>query len=78
MRPVCWNIITQIAKKYARDTLITPDEGPRWTEASHFLIKSLELECHAHILRLFIYTYIYVDTHIGVYIYICIYTRAYS
>ena len=23
MRPVCWNIITQIVKKYARDTLIT-------------------------------------------------------
>ena len=22
MRPVCWNIITQIVKKYARDTLI--------------------------------------------------------
>ena len=22
MRPVCWNIITQIVKKYVRDTLI--------------------------------------------------------
>ena len=22
MRPVCWNMITQIVKKYARDTLI--------------------------------------------------------
>ena len=22
MRPVCWNIITQMVKKYARDTLI--------------------------------------------------------
>ena len=25
MRPVCWNIITQIVKKYARDTLISND-----------------------------------------------------
>ena len=22
MRPVCWNIVTQIVKKYVRDTLI--------------------------------------------------------
>ena len=22
MRPVCWNILTEIVKKYARDTLI--------------------------------------------------------
>ena len=62
MRPVCWNIITQIVKKYARDTLIptkdsTPDEGPRRTETSHLLIKSLELMCHAVI---FDYVYIYI------------------
>ena len=74
MRPVCWNIITQIVKEYVRDTLIptillkhthtflhtfmcSPVEGPRRTETSHVLIKSLELKCHVHIFLLFIYIY---------------------
>ena len=47
MRPVCWNIITQIVKKYVRDTLIPT-----------ILLKSLELKCHVHIILLFIYIYI--------------------
>ena len=36
------------------------DEGPRTTETSHFLIKSFELMCHAHIFDYYAYIYIYV------------------
>ena len=55
MRPVCWNIITQIVKKYVRDTLI-----PTTCFIDNVLIKSLELKCHVHIFLLFIYIYIYM------------------
>ena len=39
--------------------MCSPVEGPRRTETSHVLIKSLELKCHVHIFLLFIYIYIY-------------------
>ena len=39
----------------------SPVEGPRRTETSHFLIKSLELKCHVHIFLLFVYIYIYIS-----------------
>ena len=53
------------SKKYVRDTLIptillkhatfrSSQEGPRRTETSHVLIKSLELKCHIHIFLLFV------------------------
>ena len=32
-------------------------EGPRRTETSYFLVKSLELKCHAHISLLFVLLY---------------------
>ena len=39
--------------------MCSPVEGPRRTETSHVLIKSLELKCHVHIFLLYIYIYIY-------------------
>ena len=50
-------------------------DGPRRTETSHFLIKSLELKCHVHIFfticvilfqntgRIFIFYYIYIHIY---------------
>ena len=35
MRPVCWNIITQIVKKYARDTLIPTISLMKWLELNN-------------------------------------------
>ena len=62
--------------------MCSPVEGPRRTETSHFLIKSLELKCHVHIFLLFVLLYsntqdaylfviciLYKHTYI--YIYIC-------
>ena len=40
--------------------MCSPDEGPRSTETSHLLIKSLELKCHAHI---FYYLCYYIPIH---------------
>ena len=37
--------------------MCSPVEGPRKTETSHVLIKSLELKCHVHF---FDYLYIYI------------------
>ena len=48
-----------------------PDEGPRLTETSHFVIKSLELKCHAYIFCLTHGTHIYSLPFI-IYIYICV------
>ena len=50
--------------------MCSPDDGPRWTVASHFLMKSLDLMCHAYFLD--IYIYIYMHMHIYIYIYICV------
>ena len=40
--------------------MCSPVEGPRRTETSHVLIKSLELKCHVHIFLLFIHIYVYI------------------
>ena len=41
-------------------SMCSPDVGRRRTKTLHFIIKSLELRCHAYILCLFIYIYIYI------------------
>ena len=42
-------------KSVTSDTFMcSPVEGPRRTETSHVLIKSLELKCHVHIFLLFV------------------------
>ena len=46
--------------------MCSPDEGHRRTETSYFLIKSLELMCHAY----FFTVYIYICIHTGMYIFI--------
>ena len=58
--------------------MCSPDEGPKRTETSHLLIKSLELRCHAHIFSLFVLlysntrdVYLFVAMHF-IFIYICI------
>ena len=62
--------------------MCSPVEGPRRTETSHFLIKSLELKCHVHILRLFVLlysntrdAYLFVAMHY-IYIYMCVWTTS--
>ena len=50
--------------------MCSPVEGPRRTETSHVLIKSLELKCHVHIFFYYLSIYIYM-LDIYIYIYIC-------
>ena len=58
--------------------MCSPVEGPRRTETSHFLIKSLELKCHVHVFSLFIYIYIYAYIYAHIHLHANIYISIYS
>ena len=67
--------------------MCSPDEGPRRTETSYFLMKSLESKCHAHIFLLLIYICAYVCIricvmcmcmHVYVFVYVCVYVYIYN
>ena len=47
---------TSLVLLFLHTFMCCPDEGPRRTETSHFLMKSLKLRCQVYV---FIYIYIY-------------------
>ena len=70
MRPVCWNIITQIVKKYVRDTLIPTIVGIKVSRTYFFTIYIyIYIYIYIHI-YIYIYTYIYIHIYIYIYVYI--------
>ena len=66
MRPVCWNIVTQVVKKYARDTLISTillkkcDVSVLLEPSSGEHIKVCRNKSTSERVQLYIYIYIYI------------------